>query len=101
MFCYIFYLAFIMTALGIRLCRTCILYHIVYVMYCSSKLLRVMPEMSRKMSRYYKAYQLGTILLTLFFIVSYDVATGNYKGLLPPNGHCTMVATSHYDTLQI
>ena len=98
MFCYIFSLAFMLTALGIRLCRTCILYHIVYVMYCSSKLLRITPEMSRRMSKYYKAYQLGTILLTLFFIVSYDVVTGYYKGLLLPNSHCAMVAMSHYDT---
>jgi len=54
--------------------------------------------MSRRMSSYYKAYQLGTILLTLFFIVSYDVVTGYYKGLLLPNSHCAMVAMSHYDT---
>jgi len=43
-FCYALSLVILLTSLVTRVCRTCILCHVVYVMHCSLKLLRVTPD---------------------------------------------------------
>ena len=63
---------------------------------------RVTPEQFNQHFRRYKIYILGTMLLTLFFIISYDVATGNYKAVIQPNGNCTYLNDhTDYNTTRI
>ena len=69
-------------------------------MCCSNKLRRVTPEDRKLYLRYYMIYVLGTIMIALFFVISFDVASGNYKHLLLPDGHCAYVAEP-YGTVQI
>ena len=100
--CYMFALAIMLVGVSIEATVTCILHKTVHAMYSSNKLRRVTPEQSNRHFKYYKIYILGAMLLTLFFIISYDAATGNYKAVIQPNGLCTYLNDhTDYNTTRI
>ena len=101
MFCYTFTIVFLVARVCVEVLATCILHQVVYTMYCSNKLIRITPEDRRHYFRYYMIYLLGSVLLGLFFIVSFDVATRNYRSLLLPDGHCAYIVETYYSTEQI
>lgn len=81
---------------------TCILHHIAVTMRRCYKLRSQMSkETSQHHFRWYMAYSLGAMLFALFLYICFDVATGNYKGVLLPNGQCASIEIRIYGTLII
>jgi len=99
--CYSLTFFYIVTGFWARVFATCMLHHVVYVMYCSSKLVAVTPEMTKRCYKQYTIFQLIAILLMASAIVSFDVATGNYRGLLRSDGHCVYITPSNYSTIEV
>jgi len=58
---------------------TCLIAHIAYIMYYSNKLRARLPIM--KMFKHYTIYIVSMLGLFTFFIVGYDVATGNSQNI--------------------
>jgi len=58
-------------------------------------------ETSQSHFQLYKIYTLGVVLLVVILTITFDVATGNYKDVLLPNGRCVSFDASIYSTFQI
>ena len=100
--CYLIMVGYILAVVTLEALGTCILHHIVVTMRRIEKLRSAMSkETSQRHFRYYMMYAMGTMLLALFFIISYDVATRNYKNTLLPDGQCLSADIHIYDTLLI
>ena len=81
---------------------TCILHHIAATMRRCYKLRSQMSkEASQRHFRWYIVYSLGTTLFALLMYICFDVATGNYKDTLLPNGQCVSIEIRIYGTLII
>ena len=101
-FCYIVAIVSFLSGVSIEALAACILHQIAYIMYSSKKLRAIQPEESKQHFTYYMIYVLGTVMLTLFLMICYDLATGNYKALLQPDGHCvSLFGHSDYGIAQI
>ena len=88
--CYTFTMAFILSGVSGEILGSCILINIVYTMHLGNKLIPSCEEDSKHRLRSYIISSLGMLVLTMFFVISYDTVTKNYKGLLLPNGHCVL-----------
>jgi len=102
LFCYPTTLIFTLSTVTIETSSTCILHHIVVTMRRCYKLRSQMSkETSRCHFRRYMAYTLGAVFLALLLTICFDVATGNYKDTLLPNGQCVSIEIRIYGTLII
>jgi len=101
-FCYVVAIIILVSGVSIEALATSILHQIAYVMYSSEKLRAIQPEESKERFTYYMTYVLGTAMFTLFLMICYDLATGDYKALLQPDGHCVdLYGHPDYGTAQI
>ena len=101
-FCYIVAIVILISGASIEALATCILHQIAYIMYSSKKLRAIQLEESKQRFTYYMIYVLGTAMFTLFLMICYDLATGDYKALLQPDGHCIdLYGHPDYGTAQI
>ena len=86
--CYTINIAGLLSGISIELFAMCILYHTAYIMYCSNKLIRVTPELSKCCFRNYIIYHLSIMVVVFLIVVGYDVAKGNINSIILPNGFC-------------
>ena len=75
---------------------TCLIAHIAYIIYYSNKLQAHLPIM--KMFKRYTIYIVSILGLFNFFIVGYDVATGNSQNAILLNGDCSPLFTKYHTT---
>ena len=99
-FCYTRIISFSLAIVYTEAISTCLLSHIVSTMRRSYKLRSQMSnETSKRHFRSYMIYTIGMILLVLLLMICYDMATGNYKDTLLPNGQCGQVEVKSYGAL--
>ena len=102
--CYVTILVYMLASVSLEVFATCIIDHVVYAMRCTCKM---KPKMSKKKTKrhygYYIAYELVTMVIVVVLIITYDVATRNYKEMILPDGHCSLhlYDVQVYDTFQI
>ena len=77
----------------------CILAHIVATTYYSYKLQPKLPI--KKLFIYYLPYVLCMHGLFDIIIVGYDFATGEYRCVIRPDGHCTGLLSEYHNTQKI
>jgi len=101
-FCYISTIGLIISSISIEALSTCILSHIATTMCHSYKMRSPMSkETSQRHFNFYVIYTVGITLLDVFLTICFDVATGNYKDAILPNGQCVTFEGGTYSTLQI
>ena len=101
-FCYISTIGLIVSSVSIEALATCILSHIATTMRHSYKRRSQMPkDTSQRHFNFYVIYTVGITLLDVFLTICFDVATGNYKDAVLPNGQCVTFEVGAYSTLQI
>ena len=101
-FCYVCTIGLLLSAISIEALGTSILSYIAVIMRRSYKRQsQISKKDSQRHFQNYAIYSLGTMLLALFLIISFDVATGNYKDTLQQNGRCILFDVNAYSTLQI
>jgi len=92
----------IISVIGLEALVTCILSHIATTMHHSYKMQSPMSkETSQRHFNFYVIYTVGITLLDVFLTICFDVATGNYKDAILPNGQCVTFEVGAYSTLQI
>jgi len=102
--CYVTILLFMLASVSLEVFATCIIDHILYAMHSTYKL---KPAMSKEKSKHhfrtYMIYELITMVTVMVLIITYDVATDNYKETILPDGHCILhlYDVQIYDTFQI
>ena len=102
--CYVTILTFMIASVSLEVFATCIINHTVYVMHCTYKLKpAISKEKSKHHFRAYMIYELVTMVIVVVLVITYDVATGNYKETILPDGHCILhlYDIQVYDTFQI
>ena len=79
---------------------TCILIHLAYVMYRSSKVRPAIPAaVSKNLLKYYSVFVATIAVLFTTLIAGFDLGTKNYKHSLLPNGNCIFVENRNYSTI--
>ena len=91
-FCYLFLNGSLLSVVSYEASGACVFNHIAFTMHHSYKLRSPMSkETSQHHFRFYAVYTLG--------IICFDVAIGNYKDVLLPNGQCISVKFGGHDTI--
>ena len=80
---------------------TCIIAYLAYIMHHSYKGRELTEKLNKKLYKYSMVYVLGLLFLFNIFIVSYDFGTGAYKHVILPDGHCSFINPTEYDTIEI
>ena len=101
MVCYLFNSTFMQTAVVSEAFATCMLAYLAYVMRHSYKSRQLTKQLNKKLYKYSIIYALGQLLVFDIFVLSYDFGTGTYEHALLPNGHCSFLVQSDYDTIGI
>ena len=99
--CYLLFLLFFQSAVVTEGFATCILAYLAYVMRQSYRSISVTKQLNKQFYKCSIRYVLGLLILLNVFIVSYDFGTGAYKYTLLPNGHCSFIIQTEYDTITI
>ena len=99
--CYLLFLLFFQSAVVTEGFATCILAYLAYVMRQSYRSISVTKQLDKQFYKCSIRYVLGLLFLLNVFIVSYDFGTGAYKYTLLPNGHCSFIIQTEYDTITI
>jgi len=94
--CYVVQFIFMQGIMVSEVFATCLIAHIAYIMYYSNKLRTELPTM--KMFKHYTIYVASVLGLFNFFIVGYDVATGNSRNAILLNGICSPLNTKYNTT---
>ena len=80
---------------------TCILAYLAHIMYYGYNLRSISQEEHKKLLKYYLMYTIGSVGLFDFFVVSYDLATGNGVKTILPSGHCMFLGQDYDVTMKI
>ena len=99
--CYLLFFLIIQSAVVTEGFATCIIAYLAYVMCQSCRSISVTKQLNKQFYKYSIRYVLGLLFLFNVFIVSYDFGTGAYKYTLLPNGHCSFINQTEYDTIAI
>ena len=99
-FCRLVFFFFMQGDMSSEGLATCILAYLAYITYLGYNLRRLDSDDSKWFYRHCRLYTIGILALFDFFILSYDLATGNGKHTILPNGHCTFIGLD-YDTMKI
>ena len=99
--CYLAFFLYMQSILLEEGFATCILAYLAYIMHLSYRSRQLTEAHNKNFYRNSIKYVLGSLLLFNIFIVSYDFGTGAYKYTLLPNGHCSLIRESQYDTIRI
>ena len=101
MVCYLFNSMFMQAGVVNEAFATCMLAYLAYVMRHSYKSRQLTKQLNKKLYKYSIIYALGQLLVFDIFVLSYDFGTGTYEHALLPNGHCSFLVQSDYDTVGI
>ena len=99
--CYLFFFLFMQSEMAYEGFATCIIAYLACIMHRGYKSRPLTKELNKKLYKYSIVYVLGSLLLFNIFIVSYDFGTGTFKHVILPNGHCSFVHPTEYDTREI
>ena len=99
--CYLLFFLYMQSVLLEEGFATCILAYLAYIMHLSYRSKQLTKAHNQNFYRNSIKYVLGLLLLFNIFIVSYDFGTGGYKYTLLPNGRCSLIVVSQYDTISI
>ena len=99
--CYLFFFLFMQSEMVCEGFATCIIAYLAYVMHRGYKSRSLTKELDKKLHKYSIRYVLGSLLLFNIFIVSYDFGTGKFEHVILPNGHCSFINPTEYDTIEI
>jgi len=80
---------------------TCILAYLATIVYYGYNLQSISQEEYKKLLKYYLMYTIGSVGLFDFFVVSYDLATGNGAHTILPSGHCMFLGQDYDVTMKI
>ena len=97
--CYLFNFLFMQFGVLDEAFATTFLAYLAYIMYYSYRGREVTKEINKKLYKYAVRYVLGLLLLFDIFVVGYDFGTGTYQHTLLPNGHCSFIVQSEYNTI--
>ena len=101
MTCQSIFFVFMQGYMGHEGMATCILAYLAYIVYYSYKLRAISESDYKKLLKYYLIYTIGTVGLFDFFVVSYDLATGNGAHTILPSGHCMFLGQDYDVTMKI
>ena len=97
--CYLFNFLFMeLTVIG-EVCATCFVAYLAYIVRLSHQARHRTKEIDRRFYKYSVIHILGLLFLFGILVVSYDFGTGTYKHTLLPNGHCSFLVKSEYNTI--
>ena len=99
--CYLLFFMIIQSAVVTEGFGTCIIAYLAYVMRQSYRSIPVTKQHKKQLYKYSIRYVLGLLFLFNIFVVSYDFGTGAYKYTLLPNGHCSFINQTEYDTIAL
>ena len=99
--CYLFWFSFMQLVMMSEGFTTCILAYLAYTMHSSYKSKEMTKRITKKFYKYSIRCVLGTLLLCAIFMISYDFGAGEYTKVILPDGHCSFIAESGYDTAQV
>ena len=99
--CYLFFFLFMQSQMANEGFVTCIIAYLAYIMRHSYKCRQMNKEINKKLYKYSIVYVLGSLLVFNIFIVSYDFGTDAFKHVILPNGHCSFINPTEYDTIGI
>ena len=97
--CYLFNFVFMQSVVVGETFATTFLAYLAYIMYYSYRGREVTKDINKKLYKYALMYVLGLLLLFAIFVVGYDFGTGTYQHTLLPNGHCSYIVQSEYNTI--
>ena len=99
--CYLFHFLFMQSAVMGEAFATSFLAYLAHIMCQSYRSVQVTKQTNRKLYKYSIVYALVTVLLLSIFSLSYDFGTGTFKHTLLPNGHCSILVQTEYNTIQL
>ena len=99
--CYLFFFVFMQSIMVSEGFATCIIAYLAYIMRHSYKGRKLTRELDKKLYKYSIVYVLGLLLLFNIFIMSYDFGTDAYKHVILPDGHCSFINPTEYNTIEI
>jgi len=99
--CQTIFFVFIQGYMAYEGVATCILAYLAFIVYYGYNLRPISQEEYSRLLKYYLIYTVGSVGLFDFFIVSYDLATGNGVHTILPSGHCMFLGQDYDDTMKI
>ena len=99
MVCYLLNVSFMLLTVFSEVCATSFVAYLAYIMRLSYQMRQRTKEIDRRFFKYSIFHILGLLLLFGIFVVGYDFGTGTYKHTLLPNGHCSFLVQSEYNTI--
>ena len=94
--------AFMLAVIAIQVYATRMLHYLAYIMHYSYKLRASIPKSTLKFFfRCYTKYAMGTLMISLFLIVCYDLATDKGRHTILPTSHCAYINDYSYNTAVI
>ena len=99
MVCYLLNVLFMLLTVVSEVCATSFVAYLAYIMRLSCQVRQRTKEIDRRFFKYSVFHILGLSLLFGIFVVSYDFGTGTYEHTLLPNGHCSFLVQSEYNTI--
>ena len=99
LFCYLSNFLFMQLSVVSETFATASLAYLALLMRYSYKSIEMSKQINKRLYKYGITCVIGVALLFGFVVVTYDFGTGTYKHTLLPNGHCSYLAQSQYDTL--
>ena len=99
--CYLSNFTFMQLSVLTEAFATSSIAYLALLMHYSYKSIEMSKQINRRLYKYGITYALAVALVFGFFVVTYDFATGTYRHALLPNGHCSYLPQSQYDTLRL
>ena len=99
--CYLFNFLFMQLMVVGETFTTSSLAYLALLVRYSYKSIEMTKYFNNRLYKYGITYVLGLSVLFGFFVVTYDFGTGTYRHALLPNGHCSHLAQSEYDTKRL
>lgn len=99
--CYTIMIAFITLYVSSEAVATCILTHIAHSMHQSYKMRQISNEMNKRLHKRYIVYISSSAMISLFLLLTYDFATGNWRNAMLSNGHCVQLDQVIYDAMHL
>ena len=101
MICYTMMIALMILYIGSEAVATCILTYVAYSMRHTDRLQRIDKDTNKRLYKFYIAYIVGSILFSFHVILTYDLATGNWRDTMLANGRCIHINQTTYGTMPL
>ena len=99
--CYATTITFMITFISSEAIATCILIHTAYVLYKSHKIQRISVDKNKRLFKCYIIYMSSLTMISLLLILTYDLATGNWRDTMLANGRCIHPNQTIYGTMPV